>query len=76
MSVEEARHVLCGDHIQPADDGPTMEVIATHNSSSESLITVLTPRFEMRVLVYLPDDPVLVSIYSDFWDAEATNAND
>lgn len=76
MSVEEARHVLAGDHIQPDDGGPTMEVVATHNSPSQSVITVLTDGSEIRVLDYLPDDPVLVSIYSDSWDEETADAND
>ena len=75
MSVEEASSVLSGDHIQPDDGGPPMEVIFTHHSPSKSVITVLTPGSDIRVLEYLPDDPVLVSIYSDSWDEESTNAN-
>jgi hypothetical protein len=76
MSVEEARHVLTGDHIQPEDGGPTLMVVCTHHSPSQSVITVLTDGSEMLVLEYLPDDPVLVAHYSDAWDEESTNAND
>jgi len=76
MSVEEARHVLSGDYIKPDDHGPTLEVIATQHSPSESVITAMSHGSEVRVLTYLPDDPVLVAIYSDSWDEETTNAND
>lgn len=79
MGVEEAQHVMAGDHIQSYPHGPTMEVFATVHSPSESRLSV---RFHTwlgpveRVLVHLPDDPVLVAIYSDSWDEETANAND
>jgi hypothetical protein len=76
MSVEEARHVLTGDHIQLEDGGPTLMVICTHHSPSQSVITVLTDDSEMQVLEYLPDDPVFLAILSGSWDEETNNAND
>jgi uncharacterized protein YodC (DUF2158 family) len=77
MSVEEARHVLTGDHIQAEDGGPTLIVVCTHHSPSQSVITALMAEGPaMLVLEYLPDDPVLVLFYSNAPEEETANADD
>lgn len=70
MAVEEARHILSGDHIRLDGERETMEVTAVHNSPSEVRISALTGGSEIRQLVFLPDDAVLVSFYSDGWADE------
>jgi len=65
MAVEEAQHVMAGDHIHKEDGGPLVEVLATVHSSEEVLLTVFNFRLGIDVLELLPDDPVFVAIYSD-----------
>jgi len=65
MAVEEAQHVMAGDHIQKEDGGPLVEVMATVHSPGEVLLSVLDEGSGVEVLELLPDDPVFVAIYSD-----------
>ena len=70
MAVEGARHILSGDHIRLDGETETVEVTATHHSPGEVRIDAMTCGSEVRQLVLLPDDAVMVSFYSDGWDDE------
>ncbi|NDC54806.1 MAG: hypothetical protein EBZ74_11125 [Planctomycetia bacterium] len=67
MSVENASSVLSGDRIRLDDDErqPGMKVTSTENGPNESVLCVLDDAGGYRRLVFLPDDSVMVTYYSN-----------